>query len=157
RGVHLGEAAFDLIPLDKLESARKSDEPPHFVEFATLLSSSRDTVQQELSERVVELFEGIRHFELPGQIIDLQIATEIIIDFLLARFGSRGKIARLILESAPVPAEWAGRGKGVARAMDVITYEIKRLWEGTALDPNKYWADYVLPIIGSKFTDVRDD
>ena len=130
----------------------------HLAEFASVLLSSKDTVQQELSERVVELFEGIRHFELPGEIIDLQIASELIIDFLLARFGSRGKIARLVLDSAPVPSEWAGKkGKGISTAMQVLSYQIGELWRGTPLDPNKYWVDLVLPIIAKKFGEVRDD
>lgn len=157
RAVHLGEAAFDLIPFDKLESARKGDAPSHLVEFADVLLGEQGSVQQELSNRVIELLEGIRRMELPGELIDLQIATELIIDFILARFGPRGKIVRLLLETAPVPSQWAGRGGGVSRAMDVITYEIKKVWSGTLLDPNKYWIDDVMPIIGSKFTEIRDD
>jgi hypothetical protein len=157
RAVHLGEAAFDLIPPELLEKAREGEKSKGIVDFAKELITSPETLEKELNERIVELLEGIHHFELPGEIVDLALASELIIDFLLARFGPRGKVVRLLLEVAPAPSQWAGRGGGVSRAMDVITYEIKRAWSGTVIDPNKYWAEDVLPIIGDKFADVRDD
>jgi hypothetical protein len=127
RAAHLGEAAFDLIPFDKLEEARKGDGPAVLSEFAAVLSGEVGGIEEEMSARMVELLEGIRRFELPGELLDLQVAAEIIIDYLLKMFGARGKVARMALEMAPVPSEWAGRGgHGISRAMDVITYEIKK-------------------------------
>lgn len=160
RAAHIVQAAFDLIPMDKLEEARKGDGPSVLVEFAQALLGDKGTIDKELRTRVIELFEGIQRFELPGELVQLTPATELIIGFILDRFGKRGKILRMLLSVMPVPESWAGEGerKGFTNALTFLAARIQKTWwAGSALDPNKYWKEDIMPIIGTKFTEMRDD
>ena len=160
RAAHIVQAAFDLIPMDKLQEARRGDGPAVLVEFAQALLGEQGAVDKELRARVIELFEGIQHFELPGELVQLTPATELIIGFILDRFGKRGKILRMLLSVMPVPESWAGEGerKGFTNALTFLATRIQKAWwAGSALDPNKYWKEDLMPLIGTKFNEVRDD
>jgi len=160
RAAHIVQAAFDLIPADKLEEARKGDGPGVLVEFAQALLGEKGTIDKELRARVIELFEGIQRFELPGELVQLTPATELIIGFILDRFGKRGKILRMLLSVMPVPESWAGEGerKGFTNALTFLATRVQKAWwAGSALDPNKYWKEDIMPLIGTKFDEVRDD
>lgn len=160
RAVEIVGAAYDLIPRDQLEAARKGDGPVHLVELAQVAMGEQGGIEGEMRDRMVELFDGIQRFELPGELIELRAATELIIGFILDRFGKRGKILRMLLSAMPVPESWtgSGQGKGFTNALSFLSARIEQTWlRGSALDPNQYWKKDLMPIIGTKFGEVRDD
>jgi len=159
RAAHVVQLAFDLIPFDELEQARKKEGPAHATEFTALLHADKESIDAAFRERLAELFEGIQHFDLPGELVNLDIATELIVSFLLDRFGPRGKIIRMLLQVMPVPDDWGTQAKrgGFTTAMQVLTGEIAAVWRNSPLDPNNIWRDAVIPEIGPRFTTVRDE
>lgn len=158
RAAHIVETIYELIPIDMIERARKSEGPSFLSTFKKLVEE--DKVEAEFRGRVIELFEGIQHIELPGELVDVSPAIELILGFVMSRFGSRGKLLRILLSTMPVPASWAKYGEPprYVSALQFISNLIRDEWvKGSAIDPNTYWQNDVLPVVANQFNDIRDD
>jgi Domain of unknown function (DUF4157)/Novel toxin 14 len=158
RATHMMAAIWDLIPKDKLQEALASGDGNVLGEFKKIIEG--ENIEQLLRDRVVELFEGIQHIELPGELVDMTPAIELILGFILSRFGSRGKILKVALQTMPVPTEWSENGKkpSFTNALAFISGLIKEYWlKGSIIDPNKYWKEDVLPLVADKFNEIRDE
>ena len=153
RSVHLVEAAMDVIPALELEG--KGGKLTALL--GTLLGGNGENLQQDLSDRVVNLLEGVRQIELPGELVDLGAATELIIGFILDRFGKRGKLLRMALSTMPVPDSWDSDGN--VKYTNALSFLSKKIadtwWKGSQLDPNKYWAEKLLPKVGEEFDSLK--
>jgi hypothetical protein len=158
RAAHLIQVVLEVIPDEEIAKALASDDPKHPSEFVSLLKTDKESIDKAFRERVVELFEGIQHFELPGELINLDLATELIVSFILDRFGPRGKILRMLLQVMPVPEDWSGKRSGSYKtAMAMLSGEIASVWRRSPLDPNNVWRESIMDKIGDKFVSVRDE
>lgn len=158
RASNMVESVRDLIPTDKLEEATKGEGPTYLLGMQQALAG--ESLEAEFQARMSEMLEGIQKFELPGELVNRAAAIELILGFILDRFGKRGKILRMLLSTMPVPESWDknAKGKGFTNALHFLSKLIDDLWvKGSAIDPNKIWVDKVMPVISRKFTEVRDD
>ncbi|MDT8999142.1 DUF4157 domain-containing protein [Paucibacter sp. APW11] len=117
------------------------------------ISSSADDMEQSTRR----LLEGLATYELPAELIDLELATELIMQFILDRFGPRGRAYRLIMELFPIPQEDRGRFQNMDTLYHWVCAQIAGAWRGTELDPNRYWRQDVLPQIAGRFDQTRDE
>lgn len=117
------------------------------------ISSTADDM--ELSTR--RLLEGLATYELPAELINLDLATELIVQFILDRFGPRGRAYRLIMELFPIPTEDRGRFQGMQTLYRWVCAQIASAWRDTSFDPNRYWRLDVLPQIAGRFDAKRDE
>lgn len=157
RAAHLFEAAIDLIPPEVLESLQRAELPgtPD-----AIIAAAQDTIadaEHDAETSTVRLLETIAHFELPYELLDLDAATELIVGFVVDRFGPRARAIRLVLNLVPIPQEEEGRFTGLRSMYQYLCAEIARVWRDSPIDPNVYWRERMLPLIGSKFTETRDD
>lgn len=98
---------------------------------------------QNLSTSISELLQGLEELELPQEVFPLTLAVEIILAFLLSRFGAKGKALKTFLS-----------GTGLLHKLsDPIASQIK----GSDVDPNRLWQVIVLPKIDTYFTSLRND
>jgi uncharacterized protein DUF4157/putative RNase toxin 14 of polymorphic toxin system len=157
RAAHLIEAAVDLVPPEVIDAVVAGKLPSSPKELADAVSNGIDNTAEDMEKSVVRLLETIHHFELPYELLDLAAATEIILGFIADRFGPRARAVRMVLQIIPIPQEHEGRFTGMRTLYQAICGEIAKVWEDTPVDPNKYWRSDVLPLIGTKFQETRDD
>lgn len=157
RASHLLEAAADLIPPEVLDAVAAGELPGTPTELVDAARDGISNAGQDLEANVVRLLEAIHHFELPYELLDLDAATELIVGFVVDRFGPRARAARLVLDIIPIPQEHEGRFTGLRTLYQWICAEIAAVWRNSPLDPNTYWRDEMLPLIGTRFRETRDD
>lgn len=126
RALHGFEALVDLIPSERTSM------------FAGLAETGRN-----LSESLSTMLEGLQHLELPREVVPLDMAVNFIIDFILDRFGARGRIARRVLDAA--------------RITPTVSAAIADEMRDSPVDPNRLWREDLIPLIEGKFIEVRNE
>jgi hypothetical protein len=157
RAAHLFEAAVDLIPPEVLESVARAELPGTPQDLVAAAGESIADAGHDMETSTVRLLETIAHFELPYELLDLNAATELILGFVVDRFGPRARAVRLALTLIPIPQEQEGRFSGLRSLYQYLCAEVARVWRDSPVDPNVYWREQVIPLIGTKFTETRDD
>lgn len=157
RAAHLFEAAADLIPPEVLESVVSAQLPSSPDAVVTAAQETIGDAEHDMERSTVQLLETIAHFELPYELLDLAAATEVILGFIVDRFGPRARAVRLVLNLIPIPQEEEGRFTGLRTLYQYICAEIARVWRDSPIDPNVYWRERMIPLIGTKFTETRDE
>jgi hypothetical protein len=157
RAAHLFEAAADLIPPEVLDSVARAELPRTPQELIDAAGEGIADAGRDMEANTARLLETIAHFELPHELLELPAVTELIIGFIVDRFGPRARAARLVLNIIPIPQEHEGRFTGLRTLYQFICAEIARVWRDSPIDPNVYWRSKMIPLIGTKFTETRDD
>ena len=157
RAAHLIEAAIDLIPPEVVEAVAEGKLPGSPQELIDAVSNGIENTTEDMEKSVVRLLETIHHFELPYDLLDLGAATEIILGFIADRFGPRARLVRMVMQIIPIPQEHEGRFTGMKNLYQAVCGEIAKVWKDTPIDPNVYWREDVLPLIGKKFVETRDE
>src|SRR5206468_1981015 len=79
-------------------------------------------------------------------IVPLESLMGFILDFFLSRLGAKVRIAKKLLENTDVYNDLKGKIAGA------LADEAR----GTAVDPNKYWRDFILDAIDGQFVEARN-
>jgi hypothetical protein len=107
--------------------------------FTSTIANVHETFKVEMETLVGSL----QHLQLPERVVPTEQILEAVIELILNRLGTKGKVTRLVL--------------GTLGILDEITKLINdELVAGSPADPNKYWKEDVIPLIEDKFDAVRD-
>ena len=95
-----------------------------------------------LTERVQEVLDGFQNFPLPERIVPNAKLIDAVLELILKRLGTKGKITKTVL--------------GALGVLDEISRMIAEALEGTDVDPNKYWQEYAVPFLQEQLSPIRD-
>jgi hypothetical protein len=157
RAVHVLEILPDLIPPELLEGMARGTVPTTPEGIRTVVSGHLNDMENDMRDNTVRLLEGIHHIELPGELINLTVATELVMDLILERLGPKARIVNRLFHLIPMPQETNGRFSGFVSLHTYISNEVANVWRSTPLDPNTYWQQDLLPVVNTKFTELRDE
>ncbi|TQV87768.1 eCIS core domain-containing protein [Aliikangiella coralliicola] len=156
RAITVLRALNDLIPPEVGEAIARGDVPVTPDAIRDAVGESIEDITTDLRRNTLEILTAIEAIELPGELIDLTLATELIVMLVADRFGAKARIVRRALELIPVPQDRQGRFTGFKSLYTYMAEQIGDIWRDTALDPNRYWREDVLPLIGNEFVELRD-
>ncbi|MDB5947703.1 MAG: hypothetical protein JWQ33_2729, partial [Ramlibacter sp.] len=100
----------------------------------------------EFKEQLEQRLQLLAELQLPGEIIPLEAVVAFVIDFFLSRLGAKVRIAKTLLEQTDPYQKLMGEVSGALADQA----------RGTAVDPNKYWREYVLDKVEDRFADARN-
>jgi hypothetical protein len=95
----------------------------------------------EFQRQIQTIVDSVLEFELPQDIIPLDLAIEVLIEFSLARLGAKGKALKEIVKAV--------------RADQALAAVIAGLLEDNGLSPNIYWREKVVKEIEPLLTSAR--
>ncbi len=98
--------------------------------------------QAGFQERLQGLIDGLAGLKLPGRVLPIAEAVAAIIDLILNRFGTKGKVVRFILDHTG--------------AMAKVSKMIEDAIVDSAYDPNQIWRDLIAKAIEPIFVRARD-
>jgi hypothetical protein len=101
---------------------------------------------EEFKEQLEARLELLRQAELPGEIVPLESLIVFVLDFFLSRLGAKVRIAKKLLENTDAYKQLQG----------TIAHALADEARGTAVDPNKYWREYVLDSVEGQFVEARN-
>lgn len=141
KALMLAELVADLLPSDL-----KDFDVPDLAQ-----------IPLDLSENLQRLVEGLSRLELPEQIFDNAIAVSMLVEFVLARMGWRGRAIGFVLANTPVFVQKDDNTLEQRSLLDDIGGLIAQgLVNHSAIDPNNLWRD-LFPQIQGRFHTARDD
>ena len=171
RAVEIVELVIDQIPPSELERIIRFLNPDPSVTpspdeqadqgvFQHIISGAGERVEEtgtDLRDNVGHLLEAVDRFELPPELIPLDVATELIVQYVVDRFGPRARIYRMIMELFPIPQADMGRFRGFRSLYSWLCGQIAELWRDSPLDPNVPWRERVMPEIADGFYHAKDE
>jgi uncharacterized protein DUF4157 len=171
RAVEIVELVIDVIPPSELERILRGlnpdasatlgpDEAADQGVFSHVIGGAQERVQEtgnELRDNVGHLLQAADRFELPPELIPLDVATELIVQYVLDRFGPRARVYRMIMELFPIPQGDMGRFRGFRSLYAWLCGQIADLWRDSPVDPNVPWRETVIPRISDGFYHAKDE
>jgi hypothetical protein len=119
----------------------------HLHQLEAFASGSTDIIagmkqeKEEFPAHLEELLVSLNELKLPEEVVPLKPAIAAIISLVLRRFGTKGKIARIVLEQTG----------GIDYVSELLEKELKS--EG--IDPNRLWTESLKPKVETKFVEAR--
>lgn len=105
---------------------------------------SFDSISAKLQDELQNILNGMAEVEIPRDIIPLDLAASILLNFALSRLpGRKGKVVAAILEATG--------------AVDQAATLIKNNIEDTAANPNRYWRSNVREALQPKLRTAQVD
>jgi len=106
-------------------------------------TSTIANVQMGFKEEMESLIGSLQQLQLPERVVPTEQIIDAVIELVLKRLGTKGKLTRLVLSTLGI--------------LDQISKLINdQLVAGSPADPNKYWREDVIPLIEDKFDAARD-
>ncbi len=105
--------------------------------------NSFDDVERRIQLELENILNGMAEVEIPNEIIPIDLAASIILNFALSKLGRKGKVVARILE--------------VVGAIDKAGTLIKDAIEDTDANPNKYWRDNIKTALQPKLRLIQQE
>lgn len=118
-------------------------EQPNLTELAGDLADFDGDMQRTFRARIEGLVEGIEGFELPHDLIPLDLLVSAILSLILERFGRKAKVIEKVLS--------------VTGAMDQIGAMVADELRSIGADPNEIWVARVKPLVDGVLNSARAD
>jgi len=98
-------------------------------------------VRASFEQRIRDMVDAVRTFEVPEEIVPLPVAVDAILSFVLSRLGAKGRAARVLLELT---------GMNV-----VVSERIAAAIDEAGGNPNDYWMEHAQPAVSDMLTQAR--
>jgi hypothetical protein len=98
---------------------------------------------KDFKTRLEEFMEHLQEMELPGEIFPLELAVNVLLDFVIRKMGAKVRLAKKVLD--------------LTGATDAIVKELTdAVLRNSMLDPNTYWRSKLLPEVDESFRKGRN-